>query len=193
MTPSLNGFTGACAALTSPARRPTLYRPCFSSEWFDCIEPPRTFLNNFSAEKTKCAGVRSGWFDCTEPSLWTYSQGEQGVYGTFTLVRCGSTASNLLPIRTLCYFSTIFGCFWFFAHFSSLEEVFLTASRFFTFSSLLQVVSANSHYCFTLFSFACTRFCVCTHFSYCFMFFGTFSFLSHAHSHLLHCSTIFSG
>ena len=36
--------------------------------------------------------MRSGWFDCTEPSLRTYSQGERGC----TLVRSGSTASNLL-------------------------------------------------------------------------------------------------
>ena len=44
------------------------------SEWFNCIEPPPTFLKHFIVEKIKCVGVihmSSGWFDSTEPSLST--------------------------------------------------------------------------------------------------------------------------
>ena len=40
--------------------------------------------------------MSSGWFDCTEPSLTTSLQGKQGVQGACTLVRGGSSASNLL-------------------------------------------------------------------------------------------------
>ena len=37
-----------------------------------------------------------GWFDSTEPSLTTSSEGDQGVYGTYTLVPGGSSAANFL-------------------------------------------------------------------------------------------------
>ena len=43
--------------------------------------------------------MRSKWFDYTEPFRTTYSQGDEGVYGTYTLVPGGSpqrTSSNLL-------------------------------------------------------------------------------------------------
>ena len=40
--------------------------------------------------------MRSRWCDYTEPFRTTYSQGDQGVYGTYTLVPGGSTAANLL-------------------------------------------------------------------------------------------------
>ena len=46
--------------------------------------------------------MSSGWFDCTEPSLTTSLQGKQGVQGAYVLVRCGSSASNILePSRTI--------------------------------------------------------------------------------------------
>ena len=45
--------------------------------------------------------MSSEWFDSTEPSLTTSSQKKQGVQGARTLVRGGSSASNLLePSRT---------------------------------------------------------------------------------------------
>ena len=68
-----------------------------SAEWFNCIEPPRTFLNNLSAEKTKYVGVfhmSSGLSDSTELSLRTCSRGTRCV-GICTLVRSCSTASHL--------------------------------------------------------------------------------------------------
>ena len=40
--------------------------------------------------------MRSRWFDYTEPFRITSSQGDQGVYGTYTLVLGGSSAANLL-------------------------------------------------------------------------------------------------
>ena len=40
--------------------------------------------------------MRSGWFDCTEPPLSPLLQGKQGVQGSYTLVRGGSSTSNLL-------------------------------------------------------------------------------------------------
>ena len=77
---------------------------CTSSGWLKRIEPPRTFLNHIIAEIARCVeffDMRSGWFDCTEPSLTTSLQGNQGVQGAYTLVRDGSSASNLLkPSRT---------------------------------------------------------------------------------------------
>ena len=44
------------------------------SEWFNPLEPPRTF---FSAEKERCVevfDVSSEWFDCTEPSQTSSSK-----------------------------------------------------------------------------------------------------------------------
>ena len=74
------------------------------SRWFNRSEPPRTFMNRFNTEKAMCVEVYhmcSKWFDCTEPFRTTYSQGDQAVYGTYTLVPGGSTAANLLePSRT---------------------------------------------------------------------------------------------
>ena len=72
---------------------------CTRSGWFKRIEPPRTFSNHSSAELARCVELfhrRSRWFDCTEPSLATFLQGKQGLQGAYALVRCGSSASNLL-------------------------------------------------------------------------------------------------
>ena len=45
--------------------------------------------------------MRSKWFDYAEPFRTTYPQGDQGVYGTYTLVPGGPTTANLLePSRT---------------------------------------------------------------------------------------------
>ena len=88
------------------------------SRWFNHSEPPRTFSNHFSAEKARCALVyhefgvvrlyrtfsnhSSKWFDYAEPFRTTYPQGDQSVYGTYTLVPGGPTAANLLePSRPL--------------------------------------------------------------------------------------------
>ena len=60
---------------------------------------PRTFLNHLSAEIARCVAffhMSSGWFDCTEPSLTTSLQGKEGVQGAYSLVRGGSSTSNLL-------------------------------------------------------------------------------------------------
>ena len=70
-----------------------------SSGWFKRIEPPRTFSNHIIAEIARCeefVHMRSGWFDCTKPSLTTSLQAKQGLQGISALVRCGSSASNLL-------------------------------------------------------------------------------------------------
>ena len=40
--------------------------------------------------------MRSRWFDYTKPYRITSSQGDQGVYGTYTLVLGGSSAANFL-------------------------------------------------------------------------------------------------
>ena len=84
----------------------TRFAGCFCprSGWFKRIEPPRTFSTDIIAELARCVEffhMSSGWFDCAAPSL-TYSlQGQQGVQGARTLVRGGSSASNLLePSRT---------------------------------------------------------------------------------------------
>ena len=69
------------------------------SGWFNRSELPRTFMNHLNTEKARCVEVyhmRSKWFDYTEPFRTTYSQGDQAVYGTYTLVPGGSTAANLL-------------------------------------------------------------------------------------------------
>ena len=63
---------------------------------FKCIEPPRTFSNHIIADIKKCVeffNMGSGRFDCP-PS--TYLEEKQGVQGAFALVRCSSSASNLL-------------------------------------------------------------------------------------------------
>ena len=77
---------------------------CTSSGWFKRIEPPRTFSNHIIAEIARCIQffhMSSGWFDCTKPSLTSSLQGKQGVQGAYTLVRGGSSTSNLLkPSRT---------------------------------------------------------------------------------------------
>ena len=59
------------------------------------LEPSRTT----SMQKTMCVEVyhmSSGWFDYTEPFRTTSSQGDQGVYNTYTLVPGGSTTANFL-------------------------------------------------------------------------------------------------
>ena len=65
---------------------------------------PRTFLNHIISDIAKCVelfNIGLGWFDCTEPPLSTYLEAKQGVQGAFALVRCSSSASNLLePSRT---------------------------------------------------------------------------------------------
>ena len=74
------------------------------SGWFKHLEPPRPFSNHILTELARCGAfcrMRSGWFDCTEPSLATLLQGKQGVQGSYTRVRGGSSTSNLLkPSRT---------------------------------------------------------------------------------------------
>ena len=63
---------------------------------FKCIEPPRTFSNHITADIKKCVeffNMGSGWFDCP---LSTYLEEKEGVQGAFALVRCSSSASNLL-------------------------------------------------------------------------------------------------
>ena len=75
-----------------------------SSGWFKHIESPRTFLNHIITEIARCGEfwhMSSGWFDCTEFSLSTLLQWKQGVQGSYTLVRGGSSTSNLLePSQT---------------------------------------------------------------------------------------------
>ena len=59
------------------------------SGWLNHSEHPRTFSNNFSAEKAMYIQVfymSLGWFDSTEPSRTTLSLREQGVQGAYTLV-----------------------------------------------------------------------------------------------------------
>ena len=63
------------------------------------IEPHRTYSNHNITEIANCGEVchmSSGWFDCTEPSPSTSLQGKQGVQGSYTLVRGGSSTSNFL-------------------------------------------------------------------------------------------------
>ena len=59
------------------------------SEWFNPLEPPRTFSNHFSAEKERCVevfDVSSGGFDRTEPSLSTsYEFWGVRLYRTFSI------------------------------------------------------------------------------------------------------------
>ena len=72
---------------------------CTSSGWFKYSKPPRTFSNHIIAEITRCVEffhMSSEWFDSTEPFLTTSSQKTHGVQGARTLVRGGSSASNLL-------------------------------------------------------------------------------------------------
>ena len=67
--------------------------------WFECIEPPRTFLNYIITERARCIEffhMSSGWFDCTEHSLTTSLDGKQFVQDAYALVRGSSSASNLL-------------------------------------------------------------------------------------------------
>ena len=77
---------------------------CTSLGWFKHIESPRTFLNHIITEIARCGEFwhrSSGWFDCTEFSLSTLLQGKQGVQVSYTLVRGGSSTSNLLkPSQT---------------------------------------------------------------------------------------------
>ena len=71
---------------------------CTSSGWFKHIEPHRTFSNHIMTEIARCVEfchMSSGWFDCTEPSLSTSLQGKQGMQGAYSLVRGGSSSSNL--------------------------------------------------------------------------------------------------
>ena len=60
------------------------------------VKPPRTFSNHFMARRVKFSHMSSGWFNYTELSLTTSLQGKQGVQGAYTLVRGGSSTSNLL-------------------------------------------------------------------------------------------------
>ena len=77
-----------------------------SSGLFNRSEPPRTFSNNFSAEKARCVEVfrmSSGWFDyrtrCVEVFSNRLLTGGTGCVGY--LCASGSTAANLLdPSRT---------------------------------------------------------------------------------------------
>ena len=94
------------------------------SNWFDSTKPPlSTYLEEKQGVQGDFALVRcsssasnifepsritdikkcveffnmgSGWFDTTEPPLSTYLEEKQGVQGDFALVRCSSSASNLL-------------------------------------------------------------------------------------------------
>ena len=70
--------------------------------WFECIEPPRTFLNYIITERARCVELfymSSEWLDCTEPSLTTSLEGKQGVQGAYALVRVHRTSSNLLELH----------------------------------------------------------------------------------------------
>ena len=69
-----------------------------TSGWLNHSEHPRTFSNNFSAEKAMYIQVfymSLGWFDSTEPSRTTSSLGDQG---TYTLVLGGSISTNFLEL-----------------------------------------------------------------------------------------------
>ena len=62
------------------------------------FKSPRTFSNHIIADIKKCVeffNMGSGWFDCP---LSTYLEEKQGVQGAFALVRCSSSASNLLEL-----------------------------------------------------------------------------------------------
>ena len=88
---------------------------------FQVVQPQQTSSNLFEPlqcrESKVCIGLShefgvvrlyrtfsnhsSKWFDYAEPFRTTYPQGDQGVYGTYTLVPGGPTAANLLePSRT---------------------------------------------------------------------------------------------
>ena len=120
LEPHQDRASRACSVLSYEFRVVRLYRTfssyfgtgetrfagclCTSSAWFTYIEPPRTFSNHIIAEIPRCVEffhMRSECFDSTEPSLPTSSQKKKGVQGARTLVRGGSSASNLLePSRT---------------------------------------------------------------------------------------------
>ena len=68
--------------------------------------------------------MSSGWFDYTEPFRTTSSQGDQGVYNTYTLVQGGSTTANFL-FCWKCQSKGHVGC----AITATIREVYVRAIR----------------------------------------------------------------